>query len=313
MTVASDLSYTGIAEGDSHGWIPATFGEGEVVRALTADGYPMKPPSTWFVDPGLNGPTPLTVDTDGRVYGHLATWNQSHIGMAGSIKAPKSRSKYAFFQTGQVETDDGQLVDVGQLTLAGGHADLRADVPSAVAHYDETGSAVADIAVGEDKHGIWMAGALRPDVDDLKLRVLRASAVSGDWRPLNGSLELVAACSVNVPGFPIPRARVASGAVVALVAAGVEPLIEARMHQIVASGMTLAIDALSDRLALTESALLEHLAAKDEEPVTASAVVLDPVSLARLRHRVHETTIAASAAPEDDRAAALRRRVFPDA
>jgi len=52
------------------------------------------------------------------------------------------------------------------------------------------------------------------------IRAARASAPSGDWRPIKGSLELVAVCQVNVPGFPIARARVASGQVMALVAAG---------------------------------------------------------------------------------------------
>jgi hypothetical protein len=52
---------------------------------------------------------------------------------------------------------------------------------------------------------------------------LRASGrVSGDWRRIGGQLRLVGLLAVNVPGFPIqaPRARVASGAPQALVAAG---------------------------------------------------------------------------------------------
>ncbi len=57
-----------------------------------------------------------------------------------------------------------------------------------------------------------------------QVRALRASAPSGDWRPINGALELVAVCQVNVPGFPIARARVASGQVYALVAAGARVL-----------------------------------------------------------------------------------------
>jgi len=90
---------------------------------------------------------------------------------------------------------------------------------------------VMDVTVGEDRYGIWVAGALRPDVDDLKIRAIKASGVSGDWRPIDNRLELVAICAVNVPGFPIPRALAASAddeeghrAVYALVAAGVEPL-----------------------------------------------------------------------------------------
>jgi hypothetical protein len=97
------------------------------------------------------------------------------------------------------------------LTLAGGHASLEASALEAARHYDDTGSAIADVHAGEDQFGIWVAGALRPSASPEQIRALRASAPSGDWRPINGALELVAVCQVNVPGFPIARARVASG------------------------------------------------------------------------------------------------------
>ena len=45
---------------------------------------------------------------------------------------------------------------------------------------------------------------------------------------MQGRLELVAVCQVNVPGFPIARARVASGYVTALVAAGASAIAELR-------------------------------------------------------------------------------------
>ncbi len=195
------------------------------VEPIVASGFlkseiPMTPPAEWFKNPELAGPTPLTVDEDGRVYGHIAAWNVNHIGLPRATKPPRSRSKYAYFHTGVIRTAAGTDVPVGQLTLAGGHAPLNADAASAARHYDDTASAVADIHVGEDKYGIWCAGSLRPQLDEMQIRALRASAPSGDWRPINGSLELVAICQVNVPGFPTARAMIASGKVLALVAAG---------------------------------------------------------------------------------------------
>lgn len=195
------------------------------VEPITASGYleseiPVTPPAAWFQDPKLTGPTPLTIDKDGRVYGHIAAWHVSHIGLPRATKPPRSRSKYAYFHTGVCHTAEGTDVPVGQLTLAGGHAPLNADAASAAKHYDDTASAIADVHVGEDQYGIWCAGSLRPGVDEMQIRALRASAPSGDWRPINGSLELVAVCQVNVPGFPIARAMVASGKILALVAAG---------------------------------------------------------------------------------------------
>ena len=195
------------------------------LEPVTASGFlksevPMLPPADWFKDPGLTKPTPLTVDEYGRIYGHIAAWNVSHIGLPRATKPPRSRSKYSYFHTGVLRCDDGTDIPVGQLTLAGGHAPLNADAASAAKHYDDTASAVADIHVGEDQYGIWCAGSIRPGLDEMQIRALRASAPSGDWRPINGSLELVAICQVNVPGFPTARAMVASGKILALVAAG---------------------------------------------------------------------------------------------
>lgn len=195
-----------------------------VACGLVAGSIPVVPPHAWFDNPKLDKPTPLTVDDDGRVFGHIAAWHVDHIGMSFGTKPPRSKSNYAYFHTGVVRTDEGKDVPVGQLTLAGGHASLEASAQEAVRHYDDTASAIADVHAGEDAFGIWVAGALRPGTTPEQIRALRASAPSGDWRPIKGQLELVAVCQVNVPGFPIARARVASGAVMALVAAGANVL-----------------------------------------------------------------------------------------
>jgi len=161
---------------------------------------------------------------DERVFGHIAAWHVDHIGLSMGTKPPRSRSGYAYFHTGVLRTEDGSDVPVGQLTLAGGHAPLEASAHEAVRHYDDTASAIADVHAGEDAFGIWVAGSLRPGSTPEQIRALRASAPSGDWRPIKNALELVAVCQVNVPGFPIARARVASGSVMALVAAGAQVL-----------------------------------------------------------------------------------------
>jgi DNA-binding ferritin-like protein len=191
---------------------------------LVASAIPVAPPKDWFTDPKLGKATPLTVDDEGRVFGHIASWSTSHIGLSNGVKPPRSKSKYGYFHTGVCRTAEGADIPVGQLTLAGGHASLYASAADAIKHYDDTASAVADVHAGEDRYGIWVSGALRPGVQPEQIRTLRASAPSGDWRPIGGSLELVAVCQVNVPGFPIARAMVASGQVTALVAAGAATL-----------------------------------------------------------------------------------------
>jgi hypothetical protein len=205
--------------------------EGEPV-AIAAAGFRLEnealcascqaPPAEWFEDPGLDAPSGITVTPEGRVYGHIAAWSTCHIGLPGCVTPPRSGSSYEYFLTGAVMLADGSTVPAGRLTVATGHPDLSMSASDTAAHYDHTGTAVADVTAGEDAHGIWVAGAIRPGATEDQVRVLRASPPSGDWRDIGGSLELVGVLCVNVPGFPIPRARarVAAGIPRALVAAG---------------------------------------------------------------------------------------------
>jgi len=104
---------------------------------------------------------------------------------------------------------------------------------------------------------------LRSSATPEQIRALRASAPSGDWRPIRGALELVAVCQVNVPGFPVARARVASGAVMALVAAGAATLAKMKNDP---------LTELSDRLARLEMSGNAELVAKAD---SARAVFAD--------------------------------------
>lgn len=202
---------------------------GESLTASAAGIAPETPPAEWFADPEFDELTPLTVDEDGRIFGHAAAWDTCHIGIPGvCTTAPESHSDYAYFHLKEVVCDDGSRIACGTITLDTNHAGRNAGRVDAAAHYDNTGTQAADIVVGEDEHGIWFAGALRADVDAGKARKLRGSVLSGDWRDVNGNLELVGLLAVNVPGFPVPRTRalVASGEnheakVLSLIAAGV--------------------------------------------------------------------------------------------
>lgn len=240
-----------------------------LLNTLVAGGFPVAPPDSWFANPGFTAASPMRITDEGQVSGHIATWDQVHIGMHGDVRAPKSRSGYAYFLTGSLKTESGKEINVGQLTLAGGHASMHAGAEAAVKHYDDTKSGVADVTVGEDAYGIWAAGALRPDVTPEQLRVFRASAISGDWRPIGGGLELVAACSVNVPGFPIARARVAGGAIVALVAAGAAPLARLQAASLADEALRNELDEIKTRVAALE--------AIPETPVETPAPAEQPV------------------------------------
>jgi len=191
---------------------------------LLASGGPENPPRSWFEMPEPDELTPLTVLDTGQVYGHIAPFSQCHIGMPGTcVTAPRSPSDYAYFHTGEVVCDDGSRVMVGNLTMDAHHADRHETAAATMAHYDHTATAVADLHARDGLLGVWVCGAARPGLTAAQSRTLMAAAPSGDWRRIGGSLELVAALCVNVPGFPVPRTEglVAGGAQMSLVAAGV--------------------------------------------------------------------------------------------
>jgi ribosome silencing factor RsfS/YbeB/iojap len=173
--------------------------------AMADSGFPIAPPAAWFDDPCLSQRTPLVVSDEGQVYGHLAAWDECHrdVTNRGCVLAPQTRMGYAPFHLGQVVTDTGVPVQVGKIVMDTRHADVRLGYAAAALHYDDTGDEVAVVRAGEDEHGIWLAGAVVPEADTRKVAKLRRSPLSGDWRAVNGHLELTAALAVNVPAFPV--------------------------------------------------------------------------------------------------------------
>jgi hypothetical protein len=166
------------------------------------------PPLSWFTNPNFEEVTPITITDDGRVFGHIAPWGTCHVGLPGCVTAPSSPSEYAYFLTGSETTAEGVEVPVGKLTIGGGHADPESGFRAAAEHYDDAGTAVASVFAGEDEYGIWVSGYVIPGTSHDSVKALQRSPISGDWRRIGGNLELIAAHAVNVPGFPIPRARV---------------------------------------------------------------------------------------------------------
>jgi hypothetical protein len=182
------------------------------LTASAAGLAPTEPPHDWFFTPEPARLTPLTVTDDGRVFGHLAPNNLCHTGVPNACRlSPRSNTGYQFFHVGEIRCSDGQRVSVGRIVVddTGGHAPLSASVTQAQKHYDKPAKVGAFVRASEGKHGIWLSGCVRSDAPATLVRDLMANPPSGDWRDINGNLELVAACSVPVPGFPVPRAEYA--------------------------------------------------------------------------------------------------------
>lgn len=241
-------------------------------------------PSAWFTDPEFTDGDermvkadgtwgcPMTITDDGQVYGHIAKWGTCHTGFPNTcVTAPRSEKAYAYFLLGETLTAGGGI-PTGVISLGGGHADTRLGMRAAMAHYDETSTAVADIACGEDAYGIWFAGALRPSVTDEQIAELRAAKLSGDWRKVGNSLEMIAALAVNVPGFPVPRVAVAAGIQTSLVAAGVvadEPANQGLDYRRLASAI---LDEEESRVSLSlKSETLAREFNKDRQAALAAA------------------------------------------
>jgi hypothetical protein len=127
-----------------------------VMVAAAAPLDPDMPTAKHFSNPNLKAPTPLKVSADGRVYGHLATWGTCHLSHTSPgkcITPPSSRTGYAYFHTGSVMTQEGAEIPVGQITLNTRHAGDTLKPAQTLAHYDDTGTQVADVCAGEDSIG----------------------------------------------------------------------------------------------------------------------------------------------------------------
>jgi hypothetical protein len=271
----SQLTYTGpvefthlrVAIGDNVTDYPLGGGDGTLVASAAT-----LPPAEWFADPRLPAYTPVTVTEEGRVYGHIASWNTCHIGFPGQcIQPPRSPSGYAYFRVHPIRARgaDGKAVTlpVGYGTISQrpgveGHASTALSATDAARHYDNTCHAAFELSAGEDDHGIWVAGRLMPGLDELTEHKARSVTFSGDWRTIGGELEMVAALAVNTPGFPAPRVRVASGEPLALVAAGIvaEPVERQRDHGVRATPADPALAEVLDWVR-GQRAAQEHAAA----------------------------------------------------
>jgi hypothetical protein len=215
--------------------------EEPALTAAAAGLAPVSPPAEWFANPEFDEVTPLTITDDGQIFGHAWQWDTCHLSFEQCVTAPHSNTNYAYYLLGEIECDEGEHLAVGKITLDSAHAGTRLSRQDATSHYDNTGTVAAHVSFGEDEHGGWFAGAINPELSEEKLRILRGSTVSGDWRGVDGNLELVALLSVNVPGFPVPRSLRASfeqvddePVAVALVAAGiVAPTVEDEIRSLV--------------------------------------------------------------------------------
>jgi hypothetical protein len=188
---------------------------------------PNVPPAEWFAEPTDVTPEgALTITDDGRVFGYLAPTGVAHRSFRNRrVEVPMGNVDYGRWMGGEAIVAGGGRVVAGPITFECGHCDPSGprDSGKRMEHYDNTCSVAAKAAIGENRHGVWIAGALEPGVSAEQVSRMLACRLSGDWAPhpeKQGMREFVAALLVPVPGFAMGRrapstVRVQEGALVA--------------------------------------------------------------------------------------------------
>lgn len=182
---------------------------------LIASAAPVEPPAEWFQEIDFAEKTPLTITPEGRVFGIFAPKDGCHAGdrYKGTCQPPPVDPNPEYFHLGQVLCDDGSVVDVGRMTVGGGHADINLNLQAALEHYDDASTCVAVVHAYETKYGGAVVGSVVSEATPSQIAALRRSPVSGDWRqqPGRGSgrrskaRRLIGIHAVNVPGFAVVR------------------------------------------------------------------------------------------------------------
>lgn len=196
------------------------------------------PPREWFDEPtDVAALGALTVTAEGRIYGYVAPAGVRHRSFQNrSVYVPLRNVDYERFHGGETIVADGGRVSTGAITMDCGHATtaVRLTGSQAQEHYENSCSLVATARVGENERGVWMAGALLPDVSAAQVRRIMACRLSGDWRThldRPGWREFVAALLVPVPGFPLGRSA---------------PSVEIAEGQLVAASVPVRLEGLSN-------------------------------------------------------------------
>lgn len=186
-------------------------------EALTASAFNMTipdlPPVEWFDEP-VDEPDigAITITDEGRIFGYLAPKHVAHRGYRDKrVEVPTGNVDYGIWMNRVTLADDGkggfQRLATGPITMNCGHAPSSSAVKGAARreHYDNSCSVVATVRAGENSKGVWIAGAVLPDVSADQIRRMMTCQLSGDWGPHReqpGKRELAAALLVPVPGFP---------------------------------------------------------------------------------------------------------------
>lgn len=173
------------------------------------------PPKEWFerpTDVKMHGA--LTVTDEGRVFGRLAPSGVIHRSDAKKRTVPMRTVDYSNWMNKETIVAGGERIVTGVITMNCGHAETDpyyyGTLENRKEHYDNSCSIAANVRIGEDADGVWVAGALRYGMSAEQVATMMGCTLSGDWQPSRnrpGMTEFIAALLVPVPGFPMARSQ----------------------------------------------------------------------------------------------------------
>jgi hypothetical protein len=169
-----------------------------------------RPPAWWFDEPtDVTAHGALTITDEGRLYGYLAPTNVGHISPIFRGRTVPLGADYRRFLRGETICEGGDRVVTGNVTMGCNHAPRSYAGPE-VEQFENSCSIFGTARIGENGHGVWIAGAVLPSVTADMVDRAMACQLSGHWRPkdgVGGGVECFSALLVPVPGFAEGRRR----------------------------------------------------------------------------------------------------------
>lgn len=197
----------------------------------SASAIPLAAPAAWFMYPEFDGPTRWTVLDDGRCFGHIGLHEgvaeaTPHLGwlMAGRRIFAPNNTRFTRHNSKPYRVAEGYDIAVGCMVINTDHAPTDPWTTAAMAadHYANTGFLAAYGRAGKDQWGDWFAGVLAPGLTPEQFVTTKAMSLSGDWREIDGEVQLICALGCNIEALhtPIPRQLIGEdGRILALTAA----------------------------------------------------------------------------------------------
>lgn len=156
-----------------------------------------KAPADAFRPHDFDGYERFTIDPKTRtIYGHIYPWDGKHRGAL--IEPPRSTDFSQFLTGGSITLDNGQTIDVGVVTMFGGH---MTDAHTYDLAREDPANQLGPVVLYADEFGVQACGIVWPDVDEVSLARAAAAYPSGDWSVFAGEYKLTGVALVNNPGY----------------------------------------------------------------------------------------------------------------